>query len=357
MTQHRSSRAYLDAALLTTVLMFALPYHAAAQGAAPGTPAVVNPSAATPAPAAASEFAAVSSVDGALVAFALPLVERAAQIAAVWPGFWSDAPRFMLLRDQQSALMVTPHDPGPEFTAVPDAALPSALHGRVFLRGEYPASLGPRSFSLRFAVGDDTVPALEPHGATAFRRTNFYLHEAFHGYQRTHFTSIPEDERGARMGEPLVDPAQLGDDFAAAADHERQLLVRALSTEGDARMAVLREYAAAREERLRSRPEAAAVERRMERREGTAVYVGCGGTTVALGAPPATARACVSLDLEKPLEEMGDFPEADARLMRWRLYGTGGALALLLDDLAVENWQERLAQGAGLYEMLRAALH
>jgi hypothetical protein len=351
MTQLRSRRANLAPALLILALPLVLPACTSAQP----SPAVTPTAASTI--AAASDTATAPSVDGALVAFALPLVERAAAIAAVWPGFWSDAPRFMLLRDQQSALMITPHDPGPEFTAVPDAALPPALQGRVYLRREYPPSLGPHSFSLRFAVGNDTVPALEPLGSAAFGRSNFYLHEAFHGFQLTQFTAIPEDERRARMGEPLVDPAQLGDGFAAAANQERQLLSRALSAGREDRIAVLGEYVAAREERLRNRPDAAAVERRMERSEGTAYYVGCRTSAEALGAPPGTARACVSSELERPLEARQDFPEADARLMRWRLYGTGGALALLLDDLEVESWQARVEQGAGLYELLRQALN
>jgi hypothetical protein len=292
-------------------------------------------------------------LDGALIAFAVPLVERAAEIAEIWPGFWSATPHFLLLRDQQSALLVANEHPGSDFTAVTGPAVPAPLHGRLFLRREYPPQFGPRSFSLRFVIGPDTVPALEPFGSSAFRRTDFYLHESFHGYQHARFAAVPEDERRARMGEPLVDPVQLGDEFVAAAEQERALLLQALAADAEARVSLLHDYIRTRDARLAHRPDAAAVELRMERTEGSATYVGCRGATTALGAPASAARECVIAELRKALSDMPGVPEADARLMRWRLYGTGAALALLLDDLEVENWKERLQDGAALYGLLR----
>lgn len=293
------------------------------------------------------------AIDGALVAFALPLVEQAAAIAAVWPGFWSEQPRFMLLRDQVTAILVA-HSAPDGFTAVSGRGLPAALEGILFRRDEYPPELGPRAFSLRYPVGADSVPALEPMGRSAFGRANFYLHEAFHGFQAARFTSNPEDERRVRMGQHLVDPAQLGDDFRSAVDHEQELLLAALGAAGADRLHMVREYLEARDRRLENRPDAAAVERRMERREGTATYVGCHGAAAALGAPAAAARECIIDELRKPIDEMPAFPEADARLMRWRLYGTGGAITLLLDDLGAEGWKTRVQEGAVLDEVLRA---
>jgi hypothetical protein len=294
-----------------------------------------------------------SEIDGALVAFAVPLVERAAEIAEIWPGFWSATPHFVLLRDQQSALLVANEHPGSDFTAVTGPAIPAPLHGRLYLRRAYPPQLGPRSFSLRFAIGADTVPALEPYGSSAFRRTDFYLHESFHGYQHARFVPVPEDERRARAGEPLVDPAQLADGFEAAVEQERTLLLRALTANAEAAINLLHDYVRARDSRLEHRPDAAAVERRMERTEGTATYVGCRGATTALGAPASAARECVLSELRKAVSDMPALPEADAPLMRWRLYGTGAALALLLDDLGIEGWKTRVQDGAPLYEVLR----
>jgi hypothetical protein len=298
----------------------------------------------------------LSVIDGALVTFAVPLVERAAEIAEIWPGFWSATPHFMLLRDQQSALLVANEHPGSDFTAASGAAIPAPLHGRLFLRHEYPPQLGPRSFSLRFAVGSDTVPALEPHGRSAFRRTDFYLHESFHGYQHARFVPVPEDERRARAGEPLVDPAQLGEGFTAEVEQERALLRHALTAGAEASIILLHDYVRARDARLAHQSDAAAVELRMERTEGTATYVGCRGAATALGAPASAARECVLSELRKALADMPALPEADARLMRWRLYGTGAALALLLDDLAVEGWKARVQGGASLYGVLREHL-
>ena len=40
------------------------------------------------------------------------------------------------------------------------------------------------------------------------------------------------------------------------------------------------------------------------------------------------------------------------QMFRWRLYGTGAALGLLLDRFEAENWRERLEDGQFFNEML-----
>ncbi len=54
--------------------------------------------------------------------------------------------------------------------------------------------------------------------------------------------------------------------------------------------------------------------------------------------------ACVLGHLEKPLASYPPAPEKDARLMRWRNYGTGAAMCMLLDRLVI-GWKQQVASG------------
>jgi hypothetical protein len=215
------------------------------------------------------------------------------------------------------------------------------------------------SFATQLPLGAaDSVWAIAPLGSTFFNQLEFYFHESFHlAHQRARFVETPEDRRAARLKEPLVDSAHLTPNFAATAELERRMLSAALGiADVDSLRAHLRRYLAVRRGRAGTLLDVVEVERRMERMEGTAKYVGCRAAAQALGASPERAIACVQEELEMDLEkDRSNMPEADARLMRWRHYGTGGAIALLLDRLR-PGWKPLVEQGMHLDQLLSQAV-
>lgn len=300
---------------------------------------------------------ALDAADSTLVAVAARIAHTAPEVSRIWPGFWPEHQPFVLLRPLQTVLAVSPERPSAEFVAVPDDRLPPELRGRAYLTG-YPPGKTENQFAFQLAIQEDTVFAVDPKGRTLSGRLDFYFHEFFHlQHQRRHFVRTPEDRRAARFREPLVDPAHLTPDFAAAAELERAMLLQALDiADPDTLRAHLRRYLAVRRDRAGTLLDVVEVERRMERREGTAQYVGCHAAAAAMGEPPEGAAACIRKELELDLgKEYSNMPEADARIMRWRLYGTGGAIAILLDRLA-PDWKPLVQRGMHLDQLLAQAV-
>ena len=271
----------------------------------------------------------------------------AAEVGGVWPGFWGVDQAFLLVSPAGRALLVTPRTPPPGYVPAARVGLPFGLAGRLYRYAGYPPGLGPNSFSTAYDLRGDTVPALEPKGSSEFDRLDFYFHEAFHGYQGRRFAPSPDGDRRVRFRERLVDSAvSTAPEFTAGVEAERRALIAALdATAPDSVRALARAYLALRERRTAPLPQVRAVERSMERTEGTATLVGCEAAAVTMGEPPAArAAACARDELTRPLSGRSDFPEADARLMRWRLYGTGAAMGALLDRLSAD-WRPRVQQG------------
>lgn len=69
----------------------------------------------------------------------------------------------------------------------------------------------------------------------------------------------------------------------------------------------------------------------------------------------STVRDSTSVLLTRPLDEFPAGLDATWRLMRWRLYGTGAALGLILNRLHVP-WRHKVQRGAGLDELLDTAI-
>jgi hypothetical protein len=137
---------------------------------------------------------------------------------------------------------------------------------------------------------------------------------------------------------------------------ERRILASALETDDSRRLRdLLRQYLAVRQVRTGALSEVQAVERSMERMEGTAHYVGCSAAALALGEPVSRVRECIRRELTRAVEEFPTWPEADAQLMRWRQYGTGAALGFLLDQLGAE-WHAAVQRGAYLDVLLAEAV-
>jgi hypothetical protein len=179
-------------------------------------------------------------------------------------------------------------------------------------------------------------------------------HEGFHAHQMEHFSPIP-DARPA-MG-PRLDAVRLQGatpaEYEALAEAERKALSAALAAPGeDSLRAVLRGYLSTRARRMALAPEVQRVERWEEQNEGTAQYVGqlCAASAVGAGREHARARVRMRLSQPSPALHYG-------RPSKWRAYGVGAALALLLDDLGARDWQRAVTAGTALDALLLEQLY
>jgi hypothetical protein len=294
--------------------------------------------------------------DTSLVGIAALMVRATPAVGRVWPGYWPREQAFLLLHPTDTALLVTPRTAPPEYVPFSAPRVPSELRGRAYLREGYLPGFKPNQFSVSYALGNDTVPALEPKGSALFDKLDFYYHEAFHGFQHTAFAD-PPNEPQTKLGKPSVDPAHIAaPEFRALVEVERHLLHAALGVEDTNRLRpLLGQYLAVRQTRSGEFSDVRAVERSFERREGTAQLVGCAAATAALGQGPARVAQCIRKELEEDIDGYANFPEADARLMRWPHYGTGAALGLLLDRLGAD-WRAAVERGTNLDQILADAV-
>lgn len=100
-----------------------------------------------------------------------------------------------------------------------------------------------------------------------------------------------------------------------------------------------------------------AIERRYERREGTATYLGFKAAVIATQSPAKkTIEILQEGQLKKSVDSFEKFPSKDAPYFRWRQYGTGGAICMILEKLEVKNWNQDVERGSRLDELLAAAV-
>lgn len=305
----------------------------------------------TPAAVAGVEVrGAMQAKDTGFVWLASVIQAAAPAVDSVWPGFWPSERSFMLLRPRTEALLVSPHVPPAEYAALPAAQLPPVLLDRAYRHSSYPAELGHSGLAPRFVLNGDTLPAIAPMGSTTAGRLVFFYHEAFHGYQHRAFAFPPEPSFST------VDPAQTGEEFVAGVQEERALLAAALDApDRDSTLAVAKRYLEQRAARLQRAPTAAPVERAVELREGTAEFVACRAAAIAVRSDDG-GRPCVRRWLTQPIGDWPNAPERNARLMRWRLYGTGAGILMLLEKLGVDGWRDALMRGAFPADVLSFAV-
>lgn len=283
------------------------------------------------------------------------LIRGSPRIAEIWPGFWSPDQGFLLLSPRGGMVLVASFAPPPEFIPAPEGSMPAVPPRRSFVRdGLLPGSrLG--TFPGVVEISGHPVYALPPMGSSLARRVSFYTHEAFHYYQRQGggaWVETPEDTiMGLSPAAALRAPDIVNDSlFRAGLRHEDLLLHRMLVEEYPTKLrALLADYLDARAERLREHPDVLGIERRYERREGTAEYVGCRAAAVAL-ADSSWLRTCITANLN---EDRPDDPLL--QFLRWRLYSTGAVLALILDRLVIPGWKAELALGEHLDVLARRA--
>jgi hypothetical protein len=132
------------------------------------------------------------------------------------------------------------------------------------------------------------------------------------------------------------------------------MLAEALEMPVDSLPEHLREYLAVRVLRNATVSEdVPAVERTLERIEGSATLVGLEAGLLASGEDRSQLPESLRPYLTRPLDSFsGGLPE---RLIRWRSYGTGAAIGFLLDRLG-EDWRVPVEEGAALDDLLVAAV-
>jgi hypothetical protein len=192
------------------------------------------------------------------------------------------------------------------------------------------------------------LPAL---GRSLASRVDFYVHEAFHYHQRRAFTPTADDAIvGLSPIEFVRDPTVLGrPEYLTALTKEDDLLERALAERREGQLvSILRTYLAARDARLSQHADLQAIERRYERLEGTATFVGCGAANKLVQGEDGSHDRCI----KRHLRERGE----PVNILRLRLYSSGAILATALERLAVLDWRSRVAAGKDLHALVREAI-
>jgi hypothetical protein len=284
-----------------------------------------------------------------LVPVAKALAAAGSKIAGIWSGFWHEEQEALLLSPGGGMILIAASPPPADFEF-----MDSVGSLQVYQRGGSLPGLRSGTFPGEYEISDRRVYALPAMGTTFSERLEFYVHEAFHYYQRRTWTEVPEDSiYGTDPRRYLQDPSIVDDPGfrSQLAEEDRLLRLVAAETEPESLKALLRTYLAARQERLRERSDIEALERRFERREGTAEYVGCRAAEAALAASPLELLECLNSNFTRQQPR-----SLVLRMMQLRPYASGALLSLALDRLEIEGWQDAVARGMHLDQVLAHAL-
>ncbi|MEJ7759509.1 MAG: hypothetical protein WKF55_07925 [Gemmatimonadaceae bacterium] len=275
-------------------------------------------------------------------------VSRAAtSVDSIWPGYRPFERGFILFSREGPAWLVAESSPPAPWIAVSSAE--PGLTGRLYRReGPLPGLNG--GIDLGYPVGARTYPAVENERGRKKTLTTLF-HEAFHAYQRGTFAGTEQ-----QSGWQSVPPDAATPNIVAAIEMERRILASALEAPpGVATDSLIAAFLTVRSERMAALPDSVrSVDRRFERIEGTAHLVGYRASATALHADSAETREDIIRTLRWNLSVFGGGPENF--YFRWRSYGTGAAMGLLLDRLGV-SWQHDLAAGASFDSLLGRAAH
>jgi hypothetical protein len=180
------------------------------------------------------------------------------------------------------------------------------------------------------------------------------FHESFHGFQRDRFAAF---DRRPETGSWFIDPGAITPEFVARAVAEQRLLIEALQAGREPELVrAARAYLAARRQRTAAAPSAAReMEDALERIEGSATWIETRALAIVLDADDRRAGRYVREAYLAPALKRwpGSLQE---RVFRWRGYGTGAAIGLLLDRLEAPGWRESLERGATFPDLLAKAV-
>ena len=286
------------------------------------------------------------ATDSVLLDAAAAVVRIGPRLRSAWPGFWSGEEPFILTVPGQAAVVVRRYDAPDRFDPVCGPGVPQAIRGKVYIhRGVLPDLMASRGyFDLAYPLGTSTATAV-PIADSTEATVALLFHEAFHAFQDRTFPPPSRDEAAAP--EVYSDSA-----FTKLAELERRLLAAALDEHADRRSRLLTAYLAVRAQREEQMADIAILTgRELEAVEGTAELVGTYAATFVAAEPADGVAARVQEMLLNPLDRALD----DWWRHRMRLYGTGAALGLLLDQMKVE-WRARVQEGEYLDQQLASAL-
>jgi hypothetical protein len=280
-----------------------------------------------------------------------PILTQQAAISRIWPGYWTAEDAFLIYEPEGNALLYTPATPPPaylRYDTPPGSEIPAALRERLYWHQGVPPGLS-GLYDSGYEVGATAVMAVNQHGTVAETLTTLF-HEAFHIYQSTHFSGNFEDSS-------FVDPDIITPALAATAEVERRLLREALrESEAERLRGLAQQYLALRSLREQTMPaDAISLEYERERSEGTALLVGLQVAALVLDRPEHEVVRRIGDDyLGRPLKTFGG--SIQDSMFRWRLYGTGAAIGLLLDRSPAGDWRERLERGEPFRSLLADAV-
>lgn len=288
--------------------------------------------------------------DSLLLPTAAAMVRISSQCEEFWPGFWSSDAEFMLTRkSDERMLLVTSQPVPPEWESLLGDSVPYELLGRAYVRDGFPDRF--KGFHVLHTLGDRTLPAVPAEAYSVEANIYMLIHEAFHGYQYEVFARPAERFAPAsaapRLSTVGLDRAEHG----ARAEVERQILAQVLDAPSEQERArLLERYLTMRELRMRLLPALLRIEQTEERIEGVAEWLGLVCAAANTDAPEDYVKVRLAHALAEPRPPLvGSLP------VKWRAYGVGATLALVLEDLGV-TWRQRVQQGAALDELLAEAL-
>jgi hypothetical protein len=290
-----------------------------------------------------------------LVPMAAAIAEVSSRLEDLWPGFWREADPFLLLSPSGGMiLLMYAGQPPLGFEPLKER---SGHSYRLYRRGGFLPGYQQGSFPGVYEIGDQQIYALPPMGTSILNRLEFFVHEAFHFYQRGRsgrWHRVPEDSiSGVNPERYLADEGVLIDSVFLAQLEQEDRLLRSIVLESDPKSFrdLLELYLEARTERLRDRPDIEALERRYERMEGTAQYVGCRAAAAYSLATASTLEQCLTRDLHR------ERPRSLAlRILQLRPYASGAVLSYSLDRLHIEDWRTAVAEGWRLDEIVARAV-
>ncbi len=268
------------------------------------------------------------------------------RLRALWAGFWSAEPAALLFRPGGGGVLMTADGPPADFQPITTIPPHERSTVRFYWSPRVPADIRGR-LDLFYQLGPITVTAVAAEPDVG-RTIDFLFHELFHAHQHAHF-SRHRDVSEALPDSLSPDPAYLSD-----LDSERRLLADAmLLGTADTVRSILRQLLERRRARLASAPrQLRALEGQLERYEGTAELVGRMADTFLAGRSPQAIRDSIRAMLLTPAPQPKLFAPAYFSTLRWRLYGTGAALAHLLDVLGNSGWRAQVEAGAYLDEVI-----
>lgn len=281
------------------------------------------------------------------------------EIAEIWPGFMEPMGGYALIHYPDILWYVGPDPDDEAYAPLTSDTIPPSLSDIIFEADELPEDASSQASPLSITIGERDVRVMLVRRERLDRRVEFFIHENFHSFQsrvEAVFEPVDYGDLSVRFGQPMVDPELIADpEFAAMAELERRLIVDAMTSPSrDEAMEHLADYRLVRETRTTgSEMEPVLnIEARFERLEGTATFVGCAAAAASINLDDGGLQCLFEEDLMQPLDSKPAVPTPDSRLMRWRLYGTGGGLTYLIHAFGPENWRTQIEEGQAPYNLI-----